>query len=80
MFIKPTSLTLEVASITHSSFYAKFLVWQCNKTADVYVWKHTSYKVSCIYFNLAVILNMQVDILKMEKSAMANEKFLTSNV
>ena len=55
------------------SSYANILAWQCNKTVVLYVWKQTVYKFSCIYFHLAAIL-------KMEKSKMANEKFLTRKV
>ena len=62
------------------SFYANILAWQRNKTAFLYVWKQTFYKVSCIYFHLAAILKKPVAILKMEKSKMANEKFLTRKV
>ena len=42
--------------------------------------KETFYKFSCIYFHLEAILKKSVAILKMEKSKMAKEKFLTRKV
>ena len=62
------------------SFYANILAWQCNKTAVLYVWKQTFYKFSCIYFHLAAILKKPVAVLKMEKSKMGNETFLTRKI